>query len=478
MSTIPLKERGPWAVGQVEAEPGVRRTASAILVSFACAGCLLLFSPPAEATTVQLPADEDPALWEGPLAVAGLEAGPTRGQAEWVALITGGASWTLQVQDRSGRLHQLAVDRPTTATEREDLLWLALSLLHPAAGGDAWEETPTPPPPGPSMRPVVVVRDEPEPSRPVASPDPPPPTTPSIAREPDAPPPEDPVDPPPLLPEGPAVGRPIDDDLHGESSDDAEPSGEPSEPDATAPPAEPSPALTDPVPSPGDLPPPDPPPADPVPPEDEATVEVERGLFGEPWPAALPRPYFGLGVGLDVPVTSSPTLDVRLEGGIDVRGRVRLGVALAPRSPTVLYAPGTADLMTGGSALAMVGFDVGRERPVWLWAGLGGHWFDLHGDDSRGTISIGGFRMDLGGGAFSRDGGGVATSLGLEVPFKVAEWLSLQPYVLVEAGSYDPDDVRGYARTLVPVAVRFGVKLTTMRHIGAGLPPAGRPRAR
>ena len=34
------------------------------------------------------------------------------------------------------------------------------------------------------------------------------------------------------------------------------------------------------------------------------------------------------------------------------------------------------------------------------------------------------------------------------------------------------------ADVLVPVAVRFGVKLTTMKHIGSGLPQLGQKRRR
>ena len=198
----------------------------------------------------------------------------------------------------------------------------------------------------------------------------------------------------------------------------------------------------------------------------------------ERWPAALPRPYVGFGLGLDVPATSTPTLDVRLDGGLDVRGRVRFGLVLATRSPTVPYADGDAELMTGGNVLATVGFDAGRNRPVWLTMGLGGHWFDLHGSDARRTISVLGISVGMGTGPFREGAGGIATSFGVEVPFRVTEWLALQPYFLVEAGSYDPDDLRGHVDVFVPVAVRFGVKLTTMRHIGAGLPPGGRARRR
>ena len=87
-----MKEEAPRFVHGPEAHSGVNCTARHALATPVLAGLLLLFSTAAGAATVQLPAGEDAALWEGPLAVAGLEAGPTANQSEWVALVPSGSS--------------------------------------------------------------------------------------------------------------------------------------------------------------------------------------------------------------------------------------------------------------------------------------------------------------------------------------------------------------------------------------------------
>ena len=187
-----------------------------------------------------------------------------------------------------------------------------------------------------------------------------------------------------------------------------------------------------------------------------------------PWPGLRPRFYVSLGTGLDVPTTSSPTADLRAELGFDLRSRVRFGAVVASRAPSVLYAPLEGTWMSGGSALASVGFDVGRGRPVWLSLGLGGHWFDIEATRSR--ANLGGLGTPVVVSGSSTSAGGIAASIGVSVPRRLSEWLVLEPYVLVQGGSYDPSDVADHARILVPVSLRLGFKVTGMKHVGAGVP--------
>ena len=233
--------------------------------------------------------------------------------------------------------------------------------------------------------------------------------------------------------------------------------------DPPPPSAAPASPVPDPVPDPAPLA------ADPPPPSAVPAPPVDV-----PWPAPRPRVYVGLGGGVDVPATSTPTPDLRAEVGVDFGGRFRTGLVLASRAPSVLYLPDDARWMTGLSALATASFDVGRRSPVWLTVGLGAHAFDLHGTRSRGSLSVPGVTVTVPGTTFSARGSGVAGSFGVSVPRRLSDWAALEPYLLIEGGSYDPDDVRGNALVLVPMSLRAGFKVTILRHVGAGLPPAKR----
>jgi hypothetical protein len=399
---------------------------------------VLLFSRPLLATPVQLPASEDPALWDDPLAVAGLVPGPP-GEAEWIAVRGVGDSWVLQVRDRSGRLHQLAIDRPRTASEREDLLWLALSLLEPPAGGDAWEE---PPPSEPTAPPDTPRREATPPRRPEPDLPAPEPAPPSTAIEPDPIAPRiDPVDPSPIVPSEPLAPEPL-------APVDAEPA----------------------VPEP--LAPVDAEPAVPEPPASAPSVDVPSP--STPWPAPRPRFYASLGGGADVPTSSTPTVDLRGGGGIDVQGWLRIGGVVASRAPSVLYAPSDSRWMGGWSLLSTIGFDVGRRRPVWLTVGFGGHRLDLHGTRTRADLSLPGVTIAVPGTTTRASAGGVAASFGVSVPRRLGEHAVLDPFVLLQFESFDPDDVRGEADVLVPLSLRVGIQVTLLRHGGAGLPESHR----
>jgi hypothetical protein len=68
-----------------------------------------------------------------------------------VALEVGASGWMLEVNDDRGAHRSVAVDPPTSHTDRLDLLYLALSLARPAEGSLSWSDLPgawgLPPPP-------------------------------------------------------------------------------------------------------------------------------------------------------------------------------------------------------------------------------------------------------------------------------------------------------------------------------------------
>ena len=102
---------------------------------------------------VSLPAGEEETSWGQVLAAAGLEVGPT-GAGPWVRFENHDARWLIVALDRSGERHQVEVSRPTSATEREDVAWLAASLLEPVQSH--W-------PTADSGEPLATEADAPEP---------------------------------------------------------------------------------------------------------------------------------------------------------------------------------------------------------------------------------------------------------------------------------------------------------------------------
>lgn len=79
-----------------------------------------------------LPPDEPGAAWTGAMALAGFVVGKP-GAGPGAEVLRVGAAWELRVRDDRGSLHVVTVPRPETTAAREDLVWLAWSLLHPAA---------------------------------------------------------------------------------------------------------------------------------------------------------------------------------------------------------------------------------------------------------------------------------------------------------------------------------------------------------
>jgi hypothetical protein len=110
-----------------------------------------MFLVAAWALPVSLPPESVSEDWEEALRVAGLD---TR-QGGAVALASGPEMWTLTVTDATGDVHRVQVPAPANHADREEIAWLAASLL---------EVEPAPSLPAPSLPPPpepVVQRPEP-----------------------------------------------------------------------------------------------------------------------------------------------------------------------------------------------------------------------------------------------------------------------------------------------------------------------------
>jgi hypothetical protein len=269
------------------------------------------------ATPVSLPPGENPANWAEALELAKLAAGPP-GNGAWVQIENHGDTWLLRVRDGNGKIEETAVPPPTTQQEREDLLWLARSLLHIPAGQTSWDDVPIPagqpvvvaaatPPPPPA--PVVVA---PPPAPPVASATPK--TTKKVVKKADTPPAPDP------WAASPAGSPPPGDGTVWSGAPPATTTGAgtPASPDgakvvASAPTTDTGPKT---IPNP-DKPAPDKPAAA-APPPAEHTATV----------ATAPRGWVVVGpvVGLRADIATVPGLEVA--GGVRAGDHVRIGVAL------------------------------------------------------------------------------------------------------------------------------------------------------
>ncbi|MFH1467195.1 MAG: hypothetical protein ABIO70_22615, partial [Pseudomonadota bacterium] len=91
--------------------------------------CWLLLPPPALAVPVSLPPGEDPTVWGAVLERAGLGLAAPEGAG--VRLEVAGDGWSLWVRDTTGVERRVQVPVPTDEAAREDLAWLAASLLRP-----------------------------------------------------------------------------------------------------------------------------------------------------------------------------------------------------------------------------------------------------------------------------------------------------------------------------------------------------------
>ena len=162
--------------------PAMHRSWASRHASGLVLGLLLAFSTRTAlaAVPVSLPPGESAAQWEHAFALGGLVAGPA-GEGTWIQLVAAGDHWLLRVKDAAGQVHEARVVAPRSQQEREDTIWLAMSLLKPAAGGATWsdvkmiEALPTPRPP---PRPAPTPRPQPKVEVPTPPPPPPPPPEP------------------------------------------------------------------------------------------------------------------------------------------------------------------------------------------------------------------------------------------------------------------------------------------------------------
>mgnify|MGYP006928172323 CR=1 FL=1 len=96
------------------------------------------------ALEVSLPPEAVSEDWDKALHVAGVDAQ----EAGSVALTSGPETWTLTVTDATGEVHRVHVAPPTNPADREEIAWLAASLL---------EARPAPLLPPPPVKPTTTV---------------------------------------------------------------------------------------------------------------------------------------------------------------------------------------------------------------------------------------------------------------------------------------------------------------------------------
>lgn len=156
------------------------------LAAFACAllALVLLGTAARAATPVQLPPGEPVEPWRAPLALAGLTPGSGRPGVE---ILVSGDRWVIIAWDASGVARAAELSRPNSASAREDLAWLAASLLRGGAAPKVAQPlpmpapvplptTPAPPPPAPAAAPPKPKALAEEPTTAEAPPPPPPPS--------------------------------------------------------------------------------------------------------------------------------------------------------------------------------------------------------------------------------------------------------------------------------------------------------------
>lgn len=125
------------------------------------------------AVPLDLPAGEQPALWADTAELAGFELAPAEGES-WARLEPRDEVWLLTVQDPTGAVRSVEVPAPTGPADREDMVFLASSLLVPQKVEPPKLPAPpvhVPPPrpdPGPEIAaPAVVMAPPTEPAEPV-----------------------------------------------------------------------------------------------------------------------------------------------------------------------------------------------------------------------------------------------------------------------------------------------------------------------
>ena len=455
----------------------------------------------AGSTPVELPTTEDPADWEAALAMGGLVVGPVAGEA-WVRLEPAADLWLLRVQDRGGALHEVRVAPPATEQEREDIVWLAVSLLHPS-GVDGPEATPAPRARVPEREPVVerepaAPTPTPEPVVVVSAPEPTPAPEPLVVvSEPELERPAAPIEPavvvsepetaaPEVVADVSAPGAPAE--VAEEPVDAAEePARSLAQPDdevpeAAAPDFEPE--------------------ASPEPegddvlfvvPAPEVAAGAEVAARQAPWAAARPRWFTTVGLGTDGVIGGTPGASLHLDLGFDVRGFFRLGVSGAVTSPSALLWPDGAAVMYGGDFFPLMAWlsPTQVKRRLWIGAGLGMRVFTYaEPSGSSGTLAsqiedlvdeaLDGAGLE--GSSVSWEQGGdpgqdVSFAVRLEVQgaVRLSEWAALAPWFQLQVVALDEDfPASGRPHVLFPLTFRGGISFVMMRHVGRGLPAVPR----
>src|SRR4029077_9755455 len=95
--------------------------------------------------------------WVGVLALGGLEWGPPGAP---IVVHADGPTWVVTVSDHGSR-RTASLPAPASANDREDLVWLVVSLLAPV---DIPDSPPVPEPPTPVPASVATHRPPPEPA--------------------------------------------------------------------------------------------------------------------------------------------------------------------------------------------------------------------------------------------------------------------------------------------------------------------------
>ena len=133
--TCSIGGRVPLAVGE-----SIARTRLILLLIVAWLWPALALA----AIPFQLPPGEDVGDWEGPLALGGMAPG-VADQAPAVLLRASPDRWVLEVRRSRDQRVEIQVDPARSEAAREDLVWLALSLLQGSASPSQPDAAPIPP---------------------------------------------------------------------------------------------------------------------------------------------------------------------------------------------------------------------------------------------------------------------------------------------------------------------------------------------
>ncbi len=318
----------PSPPGQRESEGGARLggCGATLLCVLAALHSLQARADPGIPFT--LPPEEDQASWLLPLRQGGMFAGPAA-DGPWGRLDRVGSSCQLVVRDRCGEIRRAPVECPESEGQREDVVWLAQSLLQAPHCPESTPEASNPEAEG-------------------STPAPWPSASQAVRREPTA-----------------ATHEEVDHAAGPESTDPQQPSLTASQaslplaiPVVQAVSAAPSPPATDPDPD------------EKAPPTADAHADIAADLDEiEPQPETRTEdagPWLQAGVEADRRSGAGTSAALRISGGSRLAAGVRLGIGLAVRSD--------AALENLGQARSFSARELGLELAFPLWSlelGLG-----------------------------------------------------------------------------------------------------------